>query len=345
MGGDSAEEKAFRTKLSKKLRQMLPASSDTTLFRFLDDVLDAEPSIPKSIEKLLSESCNFHEIHLALVYCRNAQLLVFRSAPDFHAAEKQVLANHDRYVSVLMNVVEADYKASGEALQAELLREGRAHILSRARNEWGHEMQINVFNYYKEMPVSKPLTLLHVGEADLTVEKSRELISIFAASEHGSTALTRLPHTNLCVELRVEETTGKTVHLGYGEFIPTHREKRREIRVQSDQPMAITVKDANGQAWKGKVFDFSASGLGITFQSETTLKAGDEIDFSTALRGRKMKGKANVAWAENHTGYGRIGVMLDYDQENHLRLENEVRHIEKLLKTELKMRGIPDAFL
>jgi len=345
MGADSAVERVFHSKLSEKLKQILPSASEDTLYQFVKAGFDPDIAMEQSIKQLSNESCGFHEIHLALVYCRNAQLMACKKAPDPQAALQQVMVDHDRHVSILMSVMEAYHESRGEMLKAQLNQEERAHLLSRAQHEWSNEKLINIFNYFKEMPVSKPVTLLHVGETAFTIEKSKELLTIFAASEHGNSALARLPFTDLCVELIIDETTAKTIHLRYGDFSPIYSEKRREMRVQSDKPIAIEVKDSSAQLWKGKVFDLSASGLGLSFNGEASLQPGDNISFTMAIRGRKMIGKGNVAWLMNRPGYCRMGVMVEFDAENHLRLENEVHRIEKLLKGELKMRGIPDAFL
>jgi len=274
-------------------------------------------------------------------------MMTFNRLPDQDRAAlvKHLLSHHDRYASLLMSAVESRHEQEWQKLQAELLQEGHAHLLSRAQHEWSREKEIYIYNHYKEMPIATVVKLLHVGEHSFTINRNKEIITVFTASEQGDRALTRLPKSELSVELIIEETTRKTVHLQYGEFRPLHKERRREIRVQSARPVDITLKDSAFRTWQGKVCDLSASGLGLTFKCETSFQAGDFLAFSMMLHGHKLIGKGAISWTNNRLGYCRAGMGIEYNQEIRLHLDHEVRQREKKIRAELKLRGIPDAFL
>ncbi len=326
---------------------MLPRVSKQTLHRFLETVLEPEASAEPVAERLLDEKCTPNEIYLALVYCRNVMLMKGRNLPDRERIVyvKKLLLHHDRLTVFLMRAVEQRHEREWKGLQAELLREGHAHLLSRAKSLWSREQEIGIYNHYKEMPVFAVVKLLHAGEESLTIKRNREMITVFSASEDRNSAFTRLPNSELCMQLVVEEATQKTVHLRYGDFIQVSKEKRRDIRVQVDEPIPITVKDSGFQQWKGSVHDFSVSGLGLSFASETPFQTGDVLAFSLMLHGRRLAGKGTISWVHHSAGHCRAGMGIEYDQENHLRLANEVRCRQKAIMGELKLRGIPDSLL
>lgn len=342
-----AEEGAIRKRLNHKLQQKLPHASESSCRRFLEAVLSFDDAAQPLAIELLHENCTPHEVHLALVYCRNTMLTLSRglSRHERRAYVKRLMVQHDRLMLALMRRMEEEHEQKEGKLRTDLLREGRAHLLSRAQNEWSHEKEILIYNYFRELQISEAQTLLHVGETGFTVRKSIELISVIAASEHGNTAYTRLPYSELAIELKVEEVTGKTVHLNYGEFTPAIREKRRQMRVQSSRPFGIDVRNTAFRKWPGKVYDFSVSGFGLVFKCETELQPGDAVAFSTMLNGHRLAGRGVVAWVKNFVDSCRAGINIEYDAGNHLRLQNEVHQREKQILGEVKMRGVPDSFL
>ena len=340
-------EKLLKKKLSLKLKEMLPSASEAARMQFIDAVLKSEEVSTAPFTKLLEESSTPQEVYLALVYCRYAISILYKSFPeqDRAALSKHLLVQHDRLTSLLLTSIEAQHEKSWKKLQSELKQEGHDHLLSQARNEWTQEKVLHIYNLYHEMPISTVVGILRVGELSVTVNKTKELIAVIAASAAGDRAFTRLPKTEMSVELIVEESTGKTVHFQFGEFNPLHSEKRRETRVQSSKPDPISVKGAKSGEVKGKILDYSASGMGLSFDSEVELQPGDEISFNTRINDHKFTGKGAIVWVQKMPGFCRTGIALEYNQEIHLRLENEVRRREKSIRSELKLRGVPNSLL
>ncbi len=344
---DIEVEKLLRKKFNERLNRVLSHASEDARELLLDEMLGSRVSSTLLPGKLLEDGCTPHEIYLTLVYCRNMMLMLRKKLPqqEQEAYVKQILIHHDRFASYLMTAMENQHSQEWKKMQAELLREGRAHLLSRAVNEWGHEKEIIIYNYYKELPISAVVTLLHVGERSFTIKRNKELINVLVASDEGNRAYTRLPSSDLSVSLIVEEATKQTVHLQYGDFEPLDRETRREMRVQTDQPIPVSLKDSNHKEWKGMVHHLSATGFGLMFKCETTLQAGEVVSFSMRLHGHELSGKGAISWAENKQGYCKAGMGIEYDEENSLRLSNEVRNREKSIMGELRMKGMPDSLL
>lgn len=340
--------KAAEKKLKERLKLILPRVSKEAVGELLESVLQPDTAPSDSLaERLLGEKCTPNEIHLALIYCRNTLLMMqARSgeAADFKSARK-ILAHYDRMTSFLMKAVEKQHEQEWRSLQAELLNEGHAHLLSRAISYWSQEREITIYNYYKEMPVNVQVKLLHVSENNFTIEKSNELIKLISASEDGKSAYTRMPNSELSIRLTIEETTRKTVHWRYGEFLPVSREKRRDIRVQSSAPIHIRLKSSEHRRWEGSVMDISASGLGISCKSDGPFQVGDILAFSMSLQGHRLAGKGAVCWTYGNEKNYQAGLALEHDPGGHLRLSNEVQRRQKNLMGELKMKGIPDSLM
>lgn len=340
--------KAAEKKLKERLQLILPRTSKGVVGELLESVLQPDAVDSDSLaERLLSEKCTLNEIHLALIYCRNA-LLMMQARPDEAAGFKRVrniLARYDRMISFLMKAVEKQHEQEWRSLQAELLNEGHAHLLSRAISYWSQEREITLYNYYKEMPVNVLVKLLHVSENDFTIEKSNELIRLISASEDGKSAYTRMPNSELSIHLTIEDTTRKTVHWRYGEFLPVTREKRRDVRVQSIAPIHIRLKSSEHGQWDGTVMDLSASGLGISCKCDSPFQLGDILAFSMMLDGHRIAGKGAVCWVHGSEGHYHAGLAIEHDPGGHLRLSNEVLRRKKNLMGQLKMKGIPDCLM
>ena len=344
---DAKAEELLRKKLAEKLQQMLSHASESARQQFIEFVLKPDEISTSPFTQLLDESCTPQEVYLALVYCRYAILMFVNNLPDQdrELLSKHLLIQHDRHASLLITAMESRHEKKWKELQSELQQEGHDRLLSQARNEWTQEKVLHIYNLYHEMSISTVVEILRVSEHSVTVHKTKELIAVIAASEAGDRAFTKLPKTEMSVALVVDESTGKTVHFQFGEFQPLHSEKRRETRVQSSTPDPISVKSVKSGEVKGKVLDYSASGMGLSFDSEVELQSGDEISFNTRINDHKFTGKGTIVWIQKMPGFCRAGVALEYNQESHLRLGNEVRRREKSIRSELRLRGVPNSLL
>lgn len=336
---DAAAEK----KLIERLQHILPRASERCVEELLESVLkpDTLPS-DNLAARLLNENCIPNEIHLALVYCRNALLMIQSAGSSSFKNVRRHLAHYDRMTLYLMKAIEEKHEQSWRSLQSELLKAGHAHLLSRAENHWSQEREITLYSYYREMPISVVIKLLHVGESGFTTEKKNELVSLLSASEDGKSVSARMPRSELSVGLTVEDVTRKTVHWRYGEVSPLTREKRRDIRVQSSTPIHIRLKSSAQEEWGGSVLDISANGLGVSCMCDGVFQVGDILIFSMLLNGHRLTGKGAVCWVRGGDGHCMAGLAIEHSQENHLRLGNEVLRRQKNLMAELKMKGIPD---
>ncbi len=342
-------DRALREELRGRLKKILSRASDMAVEALLQSVL--KPAIPppdSMIEQLLSEKCTPNEIHLALIYCRNALPMIqlkTNEEQDFKSMAR-FLAHYDLMVSLLMRATEKQHEQAWRSLQAELLKEGHAHLLNRAINYWSQKREITIYNYYKEIPVSLSVRLLQVEENSFIIEnRKNRLAALLSASSDGRSAYTRLPESELSIQILVEEATRTTLHWRYSEFLPLTREKRRDTRVQSSTPVHITLKGSEQEEWEGSVMDISASGLGISYRCTTPFQVGEVLDFSMILRGDWIAGKGAVCWVHGSKGYYRAGLAIEYDQKTHLLLGNEVLHRKRNLMGELKLKGVPDCLI
>jgi len=336
----------MKAKLFKKLQHILFRASKDTIHQFLQVALTPGQPVKSLATQLLSEKCTANEIHLALIYCRNAMLMMNKQDSDQQPPSSQMILEHyDRLTTLLMRDLEDKANLEWNQLQAELLHKGHAHQLSQACNQWIQNKEINIYNYYQEMPASITVKLLQVKEDNFTIKRSRELITVFAASKTGNTAFTRLPNSELSLALQVADVTKETVHLRYGNFYSLGKEKRRDIRVKNDRPIKMMLKNDAFQQLECHAVDLSISGLGLSFTHETTLQIGDAWIFSIIIQGHHISGKGLIAWVKNSAGHCTAGLTVEYELTSHYRLTSEVHRRRKMIMDELKLKGIPDCWL
>ena len=101
--------KAAEKKLRERLQHILPRVSKGVIEELLESVLQPDVIASDSLaERLLSEKCTPNEIHLVLIYCRNALLMMQSRSdevPDVKRAHK-IFAHYDRMTSFLMKAIE-----------------------------------------------------------------------------------------------------------------------------------------------------------------------------------------------------------------------------------------------
>jgi len=342
--------KATKEQLIGKLKQVLSRASDVVVEELLESVL-MKPGAPPSdtlAERLLNEKCTPNEIHMALIYCRNALLMIQMQSPDNQDFQtlNRLLIHYDRMTSFLVQATEKKHEQTWKVLQAEFLKEGHAHLLERAISHWSRKKEITLYNYYREIPVSVLTKLVHTGRDGFVIEmKKNDLAPLLSASNDGISAYTRLPDSELSIQLFAHEVTRNTLHWRYGEFLPLSREKRRDVRVQSSTLIYISLDDPEQQHWHGTVMDLSASGLGISFKCDKPFQVGDILEFSVILRGNQVTGKGAACWVHGGKGHYRAGLDIEHEQESFTHFNNEVTRREKNLMGELKLKGVPDCLI
>jgi len=334
--------------LRERLKNILSRASDNTVEELLESVIKPATVPSDSLAaRLLNEKCTPNEIHLALLFCRNALLMDQMQSPEgqnFKTISK-LLARHDRITSFLLQAMQQLQEQAWDSFQTDLLKEGHAHLLERSTSYWSQKRRITLYNYYSEMQVSVSIKLLQAGEDGCTTEVNRDLAALLSASSDGKSAYARLPESELSLQLSVEEVTRNTLHWRYGEFLPLTREKRRDARVQISTPVHINLKSSDQGEWNGSVMDISALGLGISYKSDMPFQVGDMLAFSLTLQGHHVSGKGAVCWVHGSEGHYRAGLAIEHNQESHLRFSNEVHRRQKNLMGELKLKGVPDCMI
>lgn len=332
-------DEKIKHKIELGLRKMLPHASGDSVHQIFEVMLDFELSSEPALKALLADRCTVKEIYTALVFCRNIMMLELTSLDNLRM--RKLLVHHDNMVFFLMKDLEDKREREWRVMQVKILHMGHEHAISKASNEWMQEQEIVLYNYYKEMPVVAKAKLLHVGEHSFTIKRDRDLAAVLSASKDGDTTLTRLPKSDLCMLLTVDEVTNATVHLRYGGFLPVGKESRRNVRVQCEKPIEIKLRDSGFQQWTAQLQDYSESGLGLVFAKESGIEAGVSLVFGMIFNGRKVMGKATVAWMSHEAERDRVGLSLEYEASNQRVLECAVSARKKTIVDELQRMGIP----
>ena len=155
----------------------------------------------------------------------------------------------------------------------------QATILRTFLNTDSEGAKVYLTNYYKELPISHPATILAVGTNTADLEVSSQ--QAFAMATDGYTLIRShlfpdpiLAHVQY---VRVKKQVSKQVaSLNKFCFVEVLADKRVAVRVNLEPPVDCTILSPN-QYIPGKLVDISVNGLAITVDDFVDIKIGTEI--------------------------------------------------------------------
>lgn len=334
--------------LQGRLQRLLPQASQEVLETLTRMVLHPGQESPKEvIRQLLEQGSDAADVQQALGEARDFALdtllptVMPQDNPEMMKIVHAFLAHGDRLQKGLVEALDERHEAGLRKLHSQLVSEGQAHLITKASHVWQQSKGITLYNYYQEMRISAYMPLYKVEGHGMVTGRSRDLVPVVAAGEHGHVVHVLLPESDFCLRLIAEEATASTVHWRFGGLIEASREKRREVRVQVDSPTFITLRLGDRQ-WRGRVEEFSSHGLGVLLPLSAGLYQGQKIDFTLIMHMNEMDGSATIRWLNPNGSGARIGLEIDFDPHIELYLEEQVERRHRAIINELRLKGVPD---
>jgi len=329
--------------MRKKLRNRLPNASTESLDA-LFAVLESQDSksAVQPFEALLKESCPPTAIQSILLEYKDHALEKGGESADLSKIKKTLL-DFDRMQALLLQAIDKHWQAKINELESRLLDAGNELLMASARNQWIKDGEVELYNYYWEVPVIARVKVHQVRENGLSVIRTPKLSHVIAAGQHGQFAHIRLPDLNLCLRLAVESAHGQLVHLKPAGVFQVARERRRHIRVLYDKHVGISIQDGSGEKLQATLQNLSQSGFDISMQQNLSANVGDRLGYHLLIRSNEMEGSFVIRWIRKEKGYAQLGVELDMDTAIEHKLQIEVAHRQQQILNELKRHGIPDS--
>ncbi|HXH64050.1 MAG TPA: PilZ domain-containing protein [Mariprofundaceae bacterium] len=326
-------------KLARALKQQLPQASDQHLLRLAEMLAaPANPPDPQTIARLLTEGCDPNSLHAAILFGRETAIDRLPAHDELASAINTALSHYDRMVAILMHQLV-------EELESRLSTHEQEALISKAMVHWMRLGEIELYNYFMEMPIKAKVAVRDAHEQALAVELSSDLVRTIAAGEHGQHVMTILPDSSLVLELEVISKIGNKVQLRYGRTFSQVRERRRHVRVQPEPLLPITIDIRGSGSVSAKTMDYSENGMGLITSQPIQIRAGHTIHIDWMTYGKGLRSPATVHWIQRDKEHSRLGIELASDSDTHLELRQMVARAERHILARLQMKGIPDSLL
>lgn len=348
----TASSDALQDELEQRLAAALPKASAANLKALATLLACADAAAqPQVLPALLDEGCSPNSLLTTLIFAREIAMqarlphIMSLSEEGRRRALQMLLSHYDCLQAELLRATENSWRTLLERSESQLLSEGQAHLITKARNRWLQSGEIELYNYYHEIPVIARVPLKGVREHGITVGRTPDLVLVLAAGEHGRFAHVRLPKSSLCLRLAVEGVHGQLVHWHDAGLLQTARENRRYMRVRCDSAIPIMLRTAADKEYPGRIVDFSASGLGIALAQPLSAQLGELLWCQTVIRDSEVATAGRLCWRRDDGEGARLGLELDVDQATQNRLHTEVARLRRQILGRLKMQGPPDCLM
>lgn len=140
-------------------------------------------------------------------------------------------------------------------------------LLKLARLKPRHEVQL--LNYYKEVPVSATASILRVAEGTLVCRTSEAQSRVIGFSEYTIVKGAPFRH-HAYANARRDPDSGEVVLSGLS-YVDVHSIRRASIRVRMQVPPVICI-EAGGAKISGRLLDLSLDGCAVNIADQTLLE-------------------------------------------------------------------------
>jgi len=304
------------------------ASFETTVRHFLG----AGAHAGKVLATLLR--CEWSNIHWLLIDSRKRD----QSLSDQVAAFSDCVG-HYTLRAVIIEEAESAWEASLES-------EKTARVLAECKLKWLHEHEIELHNYFQEIPVRAKLELLDIADDVMDVKFSTDAGMVFAASDDLKTAYISAGD---CMRLTINgvERRGNRLRLVIAGVESDLMSRRKNVRVSLDKVVPITLHGRT--KIQAHIYDKSVKGLGVLFPASIgvklinggDLKTGDRITCIWQPGEVEFKAPAIVRWIKQLGDDCRAGLEITPDEATRRHLQQFLMQSQRRIISRLRKLDLP----
>ena len=257
---------------------------------------------------LLQANVSVGEILSALLRCEwlSVQALIENTQPDNIKDQVRQFSDCVDHFNILQSAI---IDAAEQRWQNVLDKEVKLRVVAELRRLWRERGEVHLHNYFDEIPVSARVALHEYKKGFLTVEMTRDLVTMFAAAPDLRTAFITSPDRRHSLIIRgVNKAEGKIMLEITGVEI-SMRERRKDVRVKLHQLIPITLTH-KGQPMHAEIVDISCTGIGVKLaEEEPLLLHNEKVDCDFKLGSDQMHGgDAVICWSQEINAERRMGI-------------------------------------
>jgi len=315
------------------VQHALCGHADTSFETIIRNFLGTGIHAGKVLATLLR--CEWSNIHWLLIDSRKQD----QSLSDQVTVFSDCVGHYNTLQAVILEEAESVWEASLES-------EKTARVLAECKLKWLHEHEIELHNYFQEIPVHTKLELMDIADDVMDVRFSADAGMVFAASDDLNTAYISAGD---CMRLTVNgvERNGNRLRLVIAGIESDLMSRRNNVRVAMDKIVPVTLQGR--KKIQAHIYDKSISGLGLLFPQSIgiklinsgDLKTGDRVNCTWQQGDVEFKVPATVRWIKQMEGECRAGLEFAPDEVTRIHLQQILMQHQRKIVTRLHNLGLP----
>ena len=315
------------------VQHALYAHADTSFETIIRNFLGSGIHAGKVLATLLR--CEWSNIHWLLINSRKQN----QSLSDQVAAFSDCVGHYNTLQAVIIEEAESAWETSLES-------EKTARVLAECKLKWLHEHEIELHNYFQEMPVRAKLELLDIADDVMDVRFSTDAGMVFAASDDLNTAYISAGD---CMRLTVNgvERKGNRLRLIIAGIESDLMSRRKNVRVAMDKVVPITLHGRT--KIQAHIYDKSVKGLGVLFPHSIgvklinggDVKTGDRVNCIWQPGEVEFKVPATIRWIRQVEDECRAGLEINPDEATRIHLQQFLMQHQRKIISRLRNLDLP----
>ena len=160
--------------------------------------------------------------------------------------------------------------------ESNLQHERYGRIISDCKANWVMEGNVDLRNYFNEIPVRTKAQFIGVSDDFLLFEVKDDFKKVFAVSSDSREISTHSPDRKHTIYFRANKFKNGKLWLSIKTIEQSCRDGRKDLRVRLEAglPMKLSLVD---QSIDTTINDISMSGLGFSYSADTSIAVGSQL--------------------------------------------------------------------
>ena len=281
-------------------------------------------------------------LHCELAYMQQVSKLIH---PDSLLGKAHELSRCMQHYEALKRLLFAEVEVQWNE---RLTHKSMIGQVSKHQKAWLQAGEIELHNYFCDMPVRAKFKLLDVEGYTLTAMYDEASAMVFVASRDSKTAYLAISG-EVRLLVRGVERKGRKLRLIIEDGEDDQVSRRRHIRVATPKPIPIVIHQAE-EAIHADIGDISDWGIGVLFSKGlgvrlldgNVLSEGDEVVCDWDADGVRLSTEAVVRWIRKVDGDGyRAGLEMKPSSDVAQHVHQWMMQYQRKAITQLKSMNIP----